>query len=149
LPPGPIAVALLRFPSSRTSFGPTALGENQLALRMVEVEIRVDCRIEVSAVQLRIRPAQSGGDGLRLPIRAPLVELGHGLPLPWSRFEPEVAVGGSTDTVLNDAHPALVPFGVEVAEDHHVEARTLAVFGVVRPDQRGGRLGDGLACLCA
>ena len=65
-----------------------------------------------------VRIGQGGGDDIVPDLAADLP--GHGLPLAGRRLEPEVTVGSDPLAVHQDAHTALMPFGIEVIEGHHI-----------------------------
>ncbi len=104
--------------------------------RVVELEIRVDDGVEPFAIQLRVGEAEVRGDRLGVLVHQALVELGDWLPLPGRGLQAQVAVGSGADAVLDDAHPTLVAFGIEITERHHVEPGALEVLGVVQSEWR-------------
>ena len=75
------------------------------------------------------------------PVDHALTDDRSGLPLAGSAIEAQVAVGRDTLAVLDDAHSALVPLGIIVVGEHHVEPGHLEILEVVKRELR--RLGRG------
>ena len=87
--------------------------------RIGDVHVRIDHRIKAGQVARGVRIGQGGGDDIVADLAADLP--GHGLPLAGRRLEPEVTVGSDPLAVHQDAHTALMPFGIEVIEGHHID----------------------------
>ena len=87
--------------------------------RIGDVHVRIDHRVEAGQVAGGVRIGQGGGDDIVADLAADLP--GHGLPLAGRRLESEVTVGSDPLAVHQDAHTALMPFGIEVIEGHHID----------------------------
>ena len=96
-----------------------------------EIEVGINDRVESLAVTAGVRIGHHYGDLLFFMVNHTGARLGYGRPLTRRGLQPDVAVGGYPEPVLDDTYPALVTFGIKIMRQHHIEAAHLQVFELV------------------
>ena len=102
---------------------------------ILELHVRVNHRVEACLMAAGIREAQGGPDAPALDLAVELS--GDRLPLAGRGLEADVAVAGDAVAVHQDRDAALVPFGIEITEGHHVHAVPVEIAGVIEAEILG------------